>query len=166
MKKEFEENGFYVLRGVLTEAEVDRLAAPIRGAFTAGDYDGYKAEAAYPAPGIYSMGPRILEKHPEIAEISFAHPAIVNAIEELFSEPATLAQYWSIMRPPGAGVADGPFVAGSNAHFDYKPWRCVGSLAGARRCSCFPDPLAAPSASPPPVSSASRSSKSSLWSEP
>ena len=128
MKKEFEENGFYVLRGVLTEAEVDRLAAPIRGAFTAGDYAGYKAEAAYPAPGIYSMGPRILEKHPDIAEVSFAHPAIVNAIEELFSEPATLAQYWSIMRPPGAGVADGPFVAGSNAHFDYKPWRCVGSF--------------------------------------
>ena len=128
MITDFNENGFYVLRGALTEAEVDRLAAPIRAAFTTGDYDAYDKEAAYPAPGVYSMGPRVLEKHPEIAEVSLAHPAIVGAVEELFGEPAILSQYWSIMRPPGAGVEDKPFVPGSNAHFDYKPWRCVGSF--------------------------------------
>jgi hypothetical protein len=31
------------------------------------------------------------------------------------------------MRPPGAGIRDEPFVKGTGAHFDYKPWRCVGS---------------------------------------
>lgn len=127
MKNEFEKNGYYVLRGVLTEAEVDRLAGPIRAAFSKGDYDTFEKGPAYPAPGIHSMGPRVLEEHPDIAEVSLSHPAIMAAIEELFGEPATLAQYWSIMRPPGAGVDDKPFVKGSTAHYDYKPWRCVGS---------------------------------------
>ena len=127
MKEEFEENGYYVLRGVLTEQEVDRLARPIRGGFERGEYDSHRGEGVYPRPGIYSMGPRVLEEDPEIAEVSLAHPKIVAAIEELFGEQATLAQYWSIMRPPGAGVSDKPFVKGSGAHYDYKPWRCVGS---------------------------------------
>ena len=127
MQTEFAENGFYVLRGVLTEDEVDSLAGPIRAAFASGMYDGFNAEAAYPRPGVYSMGPRVLADHPEIAEVSLAHPGVVGAVEELFGEQATLAQYWSIMRPPGAGVGDEPFVAGSGAHVDYKPWRCVGS---------------------------------------
>ena len=127
MENEFEKNGYVVLRGVLTEAEVDRLAGPIRAAFGKGDYDTFLKGPAYPAPGIHSMGPRVLEDHPEIAEVSLAHPSIVAAIEELFGEPATLAQYWSIMRPPGAGIGDKPFVNGSGAHYDYKPWRCVGS---------------------------------------
>ena len=127
MKEEFEKNGYYVLRGVLTEAEVDQLATPIRAAFARGDYDTFHKGPAYPAPGIHSMGPRVLEDHPEIADVSLAHPAIMEAIEELFGEPATLAQYWSIMRPPGAGLSDKPFLKGSGAHYDYKPWRCVGS---------------------------------------
>ena len=128
MQTAFKENGYYVLRGVLSEGEVERLAAPIRAAFANGTYDNFKAEAAYPQPGVYSMGPRVLAEHPEIAEFSLAHPGIVGAIEELFGEPATLVQYWSIMRPPGAGVGDEPFIAGSGAHIDYKPWRCVGSF--------------------------------------
>lgn len=127
MQDEFENDGYYVLRGVLTEAEVDRLARPIRSAFEAGDYDTCREDAAYPLPGIHSMGPRVLEQHPDIADLSLAHPAIVDAVEKLFGEPATLAQYWSIMRPPGAGVGNGPFVKGSGTHYDYKPWRCVGS---------------------------------------
>ncbi|NKB67941.1 MAG: hypothetical protein GKR89_12845 [Candidatus Latescibacteria bacterium] len=128
MQKEFDTTGYHVLRGALTEAEVDRLAGPIRAAFAAGEYDAFKEGSAYPLPGVYSMGPRILLKHPEIAGVSLAHPAIVAAVEDLFGEPATLAQYWSIMRPPGAGVGAKPFVHGSGAHFDYKPWRCVGSF--------------------------------------
>ena len=100
MKEEFEKNGYYVLRGVLTEAEVDQLAMPIRAAFTRGDYDTFHRGPAYPAAGVHSMGPRVLEDHPEIADVSLAHPKIIEAIEELFGEPATLAQYWSIMRPP------------------------------------------------------------------
>ena len=128
VQTEFDNTGYHVLRGVLTEAEVDRLAGPIRAAFAAGDYDTFRADSAYPLPGVYSMGPRILQEHPEIADVSLAHQAIVAAVEDLFGEPATLAQYWSIMRTPGAGVDEKPFVNGSGAHFDYKPWRCVGSF--------------------------------------
>ena len=106
MKEEFEKNGFYVLRGVLTNQDVERLSTPIRAAFRRGDYDTFHKGPAYPAPGIHSMGPRVLDKHPEIAEVSLAHPAILEAVEGLFGEPAVLAQYWSIMRPPGAGVGD------------------------------------------------------------
>ena len=127
MRQEFEENGYYVLRGVLTDHEVDQLARPIREAFQQGDYDTLKAGPAYPAPGVHSMGPRVLAEQPQLADLSLAHPKIVAAIEELFGEEATLSQYWSIMRPPGAGIDDKPFVKGSGAHYDYKPWRCVGS---------------------------------------
>lgn len=127
MKEEFEKDGYVVLRGVLTEAEVDRLAKPIRAAFVRGDYDTVDRGPAYPAPGIHSMGPRVLEDNPDIADVSLAHPKIMAAIEELFGEPAILAQYWSIMRPPGAGLGNKPFVNGSGAHYDYKPWRTVGS---------------------------------------
>jgi hypothetical protein len=127
MLEELRKNGMYVLRGALTEDEVDRLANPIRTAFATANYDSYKAESAYPKPGIYSVGPRVLDDHPEIAEVSLAHPAILGAIEAFFGEPVSLGQYWSIMRPPGAGVGDAPFVDGSTAHYDYKPWRCVGS---------------------------------------
>ena len=124
----FDETGIRVLRGVLTAAEVDRLAGPIRAAFVSGDYDGFEEDSAYPSPGVYSMGPRILQEYPEIADVSLAHPAIVAAVEDLFGEPATLAQYWSIMRTPGAGVGKEPFVNGNAVHYDYKPWRCVGSF--------------------------------------
>ena len=127
VKEEFEKNGYFVLRNVLTNEEVDRLAKPIRAAFNRGDYDTLAKGPAYPAPGIHSMGPRVLEDNPDIAELSLAHSAIMTAIEELFGEPATLAQYWSIMRPPGAGLGDEPYIKGSGAHYDYKPWRCVGS---------------------------------------
>ena len=80
MKEEFEKNGYYVLRSVLTEAEVDQLATPIRAAFKRGDYDTFHKGPAYPAAGIHSMGPRVLENHPEIADVSLAHPAIMEAI--------------------------------------------------------------------------------------
>ena len=82
MKEEFEKNGYYVLRGVLTEAEVDQLAMPIRAAFTRGDYHTFHRGPAYPAAGIHSMGPRVLEDHPEIADVSLAHPKIMEAIEK------------------------------------------------------------------------------------
>ena len=55
MKEEFEKNGYYVLRSVLTEAEVDQLATPIRAAFKRGDYDTFHKGPAYPAAGIHSM---------------------------------------------------------------------------------------------------------------
>jgi hypothetical protein len=128
---EFRETGLLVLRGLLTEAEVDALAAPIRTAFERNDNDGRdQAKGIYPEPGIYSMGPQILETSPEIAALSCGHPKIVAAVEALFGEPALLAQFWSIMRPAGSGVAadNSAFVPGSGAHFDYKPFRCVGSF--------------------------------------
>ena len=108
MKTAFAQEGYYVLRGVLSEAEVDRLAAPIRAAFAAGEYDGYRPEKAYPAPGVYSMGPRILDPHPEIADLSLAHPAIVDAVEGLFGEKATLASQRALRRLREGG---GPDVA-------------------------------------------------------
>ena len=80
MKEEFDKNGYYVLRNVLTHKEVDGLARPIRAAFNRGDYDTIKKGPAYPAPGIHSIGPRILEDNPDIAELSIAHPVIMKKI--------------------------------------------------------------------------------------
>ena len=71
MKEEFERDGYYVLRGVLTEAEVDRLAKPIRAAFSKGDYDTVHKGPAYPAPGIHSI--RACCGSPETAITSNRH---------------------------------------------------------------------------------------------
>lgn len=129
---EYRRCGLCVLRGALSAAEVDRLARPICGAFRAGDYDEGPSGGGgprYPAPGVYSMGPRVLATHPEVAHVSLAHPRVLAAVEAVLGEEAVISQFWSIMRPPGAGVTpDRAFVEGSLTHYDYKPWRCVGSF--------------------------------------
>ena len=105
----FNETGVLVLRGCLSPDELGRLTGPQRAAFESLEYDGRDQVAGgvvYPAPGVYSMGPKILETAPETGAVSCGHPKIVAAVEALFGEPAVLAQYWSIMRPPGAGVPD------------------------------------------------------------
>eukprot|EP01051_Picozoa_sp_SAG22_P018773 SAG22_NODE_3262_length_1823_cov_1.777842_2_plen_294_part_00 len=130
----FAETGLLVLRGVLSPAEVDRLSGPHRAMFESLEYDGRDQitdpAQLYPAPGVYSMGPKVLDRSPEVAAVSCGHPKIVAAVEALFGEPAVLAQYWSIMRPPGAGVPETgkEWAPGRTAHYDYKPWRCVGSV--------------------------------------
>lgn len=109
---QFHDTGILILRGCLSPAELDQLAGPQREAYTNLEYDGrdqLKDKATvYPAPGVYSMGPKILETGaaPQIGAVSCGHPRIIASIEALFGEPAVLAQYWSIMRPPGAGVPD------------------------------------------------------------
>eukprot|EP01050_Picozoa_sp_SAG11_P024583 SAG11_NODE_5280_length_1607_cov_2.866711_1_plen_523_part_01 len=129
----FKDTGLLVLRGVLTHDEIDRLHGPHQRMFEDLEYDGRDQitdpSQLYPAPGTYSMGPKILDRSPEVAAVSCGHPKIVAAVETLFGEPAVLAQYWSIMRPPGAGVPQtGEWTPGKTAHYDYKPWRCVGSV--------------------------------------
>ena len=61
--------------------------------------------------------------HPDCAAVSCGHPKIVAAIEALFGEPAVLAQYWSIMRPEGAGVptTGEAFAPGKGAHCELPP---------------------------------------------
>lgn len=118
---EFEETGVLVLRGCLSPTELANLAGPQRAAFENLEYDGRDQLASkdllYPAPGVYSMGPKILESAPETGMVSCGHPKIVAAVEALFGEPAVLAQYWSIMRPPGAGVPNNSqWVPGRSAH--------------------------------------------------
>jgi hypothetical protein len=118
---EFEETGVLVLRGCLSPTELASLAGPQRAAFANLEYDGRDQLASkdlvYPAPGVYSMGPKILESAPETGAVSCGHPKIVAAVEALFGEPAVLAQYWSIMRPPGAGVPNNSeWVPGRSAH--------------------------------------------------
>lgn len=130
---DFHDTGILILRGCLSPTELDQLAGPQRLAYQNLDYDGRdqlaSKDTVYPAPGIYSMGPKILESVPETGAVSCGHPKIVATIEALFGEPAVLAQYWSIMRPPGAGVPNNAeWVPGRAAHYDYKPWRCVGSF--------------------------------------
>ena len=72
---------------------------------------------------LLAQGPRILDVHPDCAAVSCGHPKIVAAIEALFGEPAVLAQYWSIMRPEGAGVptTGEAFAPGKGAHCELPP---------------------------------------------
>ena len=141
--EEFERRGFLVLRGALCAAELELLAAPVRAAYESHDYEASAAYDApddgapwppgrYPAPGNHCLGSRILDRAPEVLPVSADHPLVLGAAEQLLGEAATLSQFQVYMRTPGAkgtGEARADNV-GAGVHYDYKPWRPVGSFVG------------------------------------
>ena len=137
--REYAERGFTVLRALLSADEVEQLYQPIRAAYVSGDYEasavydspeGSTTAQRYPVPGNHCLGSRIMGSAPHIMSVSADHPAIYSAVEKLLGSDAVLSQYQVYMRTPGskgtaAGSKDRP---GGGTHYDYKPWRPVGSF--------------------------------------
>ena len=63
---------------------------------------------------------RLLAHNPELATVTCGHPAVLGAVEQLLGKPATVSQFIHTLRTPGSG--------GTGTHYDYKPWRPVGSF--------------------------------------
>jgi hypothetical protein len=129
----FHELGFVVCRDLLTPDEAQRLAVPIHAGFKEHLYEGGASGggSSYPDPSNrYSLGSRVLLESPDVASVSCDHPKIVSAVERLLGSSAVLSQYQSYLSPPGydnAGASVG-YTPGHGCHYDYKPYRPVGSF--------------------------------------
>jgi hypothetical protein len=119
----WEENGFLVLRGYLSEAEVAEIEAPLLRK---------QAEPDSPTQG---EGTRHnfpdhdhLAEVPTLAAATFGQPRILAAAEAALGSAAEIMQFGALLTLPGdrgtAGTDAGP---GAGTHYDYRPQRVVGS---------------------------------------
>ena len=106
METGFDDTGIRILRGALTEAEIDRLAAPIRAAFSAGDYDGFNKDSAYPLPGVYSMGPGNVPLLETLRRIGRARDNILRCYDSWTTEQAHQTAVTSMKHLFGLALVD------------------------------------------------------------
>ena len=125
MAARYHEDGFVVARDMLSDGDVDRLDKAVIGAVRGHRYrdDG---GPRYPEPAKYTLSGSIMAE-PDLAFI-VEHPAIVGSAEMLLERPAILTQYVAYLRSPGSSGTGGDYRGGhATAHYDYKPYRPVGS---------------------------------------
>ena len=113
----FERDGIVVLRGFFREGELDAIASPIRE---------LQAEPDSPVTTSHGNVTKFncpdfqgLRRRPSLATASFDHPRVVQAVQDALGEDAELMQFGALTWAPDAG--------GVGLHYDYKPFRVVGS---------------------------------------
>ena len=111
---DFHEDGYLIVRNVLTAKEADELRRVVQQEVKR---DAYPSSLKYPEPAKYTVsGNRIAE--PGLTSIA-EHPTVLGAVEAALGQPAHLTAYVAYLRTPGD--------SGGRAHCDYKRWRPVGS---------------------------------------
>ena len=112
---DYRENGFHVIRNVLSPGETLTLRKIVEEQAAC---NASAPSLEYPEPGKYTVSGNTMSAHPKLAPIA-EHPTIVHCIECLLGEQAHLAAFVAYVRTPGD--------KGANPHNDYKRWRPVGS---------------------------------------
>ena len=111
---DFHEEGYLIVRNVLSAKEAADLRGVIREQVQRG---AYPPTLSYPEPAKYTVsGNRMAE--PGLAAIA-EHPALVGAVESALGGAAHLTASVAYLRTPSD--------KGGAAHSDYKRWRPVGS---------------------------------------
>jgi hypothetical protein len=107
---DFEENGFVVMRGLFTVAEIDELCAEFAALHAAGPVPGHFEPRATGAAGTGGPGdpldthPRVMHPH-RINELSLRRlldPRLRRILETLLGEEVLAAQSMFYFKPPGA----------------------------------------------------------------
>jgi ectoine hydroxylase-related dioxygenase (phytanoyl-CoA dioxygenase family) len=111
---DYQENGYLVVRNVLSADEVDEFRRVVQHH---AQVNAYPPSLKYPEPAKYTISGNKLAE-PGLAPIAEI-PAVIDAVEGLFGQPAHLAAFVAYVRTPGN--------KGGPAHCDYKRWRPVGS---------------------------------------
>ena len=113
----FKRDGVVVLRGFLCDEELDAIATPIRE---------LQAEPDSPVVASQSNVTKFnfpdfqgLRRRPALATASFDHPRVVSVVQDALGDDAELMQFGALTWTPGAD--------GVGLHYDYKPFRVVGS---------------------------------------
>ena len=111
---DFHENGYAIVRNVLSRDEADQYRRVVQ---EQAQCNSYPPSLKYPEPGKYTIaGNKMAES--SLASIA-EHPTVVNAVECALGQPAHLTAFVAYLRSPGD--------RGSGGHCDYKRWRPVGS---------------------------------------
>ena len=111
---DYHEDGYVIVRNVLSTKEVDELRRTVQKEVRR---EAYPSTLKYPQPAKYTVsGNRLAD--PGLTTIA-EHPTVVGAVESVLGQPAYLTAYVAYLRTPGD--------KGAGAHCDYKRWRPVGS---------------------------------------
>lgn len=113
-QSEYAERGFVVLRGAISEQDVQRLE---RGFARNPPLDGTLNPQNWPGPGRYTLANNAL-KDPDLGFI-VEHEAILGPVRQLLGDEPRLTAYVIYDRTSGGDGLPG--------HHDYKRWRPVGS---------------------------------------
>lgn len=145
----YNKNGYVVIRNAFTPEHIKKLHDPILKAYEAHAYEASPAydrpkhigygpritggkpdKYLYPQPGNFPMGSRMMDRDPSIVPLSCEDPLVVNSCEALLKDRAVLSQYQIYCRTPGANGTgkSSKETQGLGCHYDYKPWRPVGSF--------------------------------------
>ena len=111
---DYHEDGYIVVRNVLSAKEVDDLRRTVQQEVKR---DAYPSTLKYPQSAKYTVSGNRLAA-PGLTAIA-EHPTVVGAVESVLGQPAYLTAYVAYLRTPGD--------KGAGAHCDYKRWRPVGS---------------------------------------
>ncbi|MAE64050.1 MAG: hypothetical protein CMJ18_07220 [Phycisphaeraceae bacterium] len=112
----YQENGFLVVRGLFDALQLERFDRAILRRVRMPDCTSNR-EGVYPHPAKYTVAHEGL-LDPGLAEVACS-PVILDGAETLLGAPPVLKAFVSYLRTPGS--------TGSGTHFDYKPFRPVGS---------------------------------------
>lgn len=114
--RDYERDGFLVLRGAIPDADIERLEGAMdRNPPIDGTLD--PTAPVYPAPGRYTLALNCC-KDPDLAFLA-EHPAILPVAADVLGDDPRLTAYVIYDRTPGGN--------GLPIHHDYKRWRPVGS---------------------------------------
>jgi ectoine hydroxylase-related dioxygenase (phytanoyl-CoA dioxygenase family) len=126
---EFEENGFVVVRGLYTAAEIDALCAEFTALHAAGPVPGHfeprATETDGPADPLHAH-PRVLHPH-RINALSLRcllDPRLRSVLETLLGEEVLAAQSMFYFKPPGAR---GQALHQDNFYLRVEPGTCVAA---------------------------------------
>lgn len=113
----YEREGVVVIRGFFSENELAAIANPIAELQGAPE-----SPLVTGADGTKFNYPDFqgLRQLPELATASCDHPRVVGAVEQALGDDAELSQFGALTWAPDAG--------GVGLHYDYKPFRVVGSF--------------------------------------
>ena len=110
----FEQDGYTVIRDVLSSGEATSLRSAVQEQVRSNPYPSARS---YPEPAKYTVaGNRMAD--PALAPTA-EHPTVVAAVEELLGTRAHIAAFVAYLRTAGD--------AGGASHCDYRRWRPVGS---------------------------------------
>lgn len=125
----FEQSGFLRLPGYFSADELAQMTEPINAAHSAGSSpvlegapDSLRPSGSasrFNYPDIHTGCTTDASVGPKLAEATVGNHRLVAAVETVLGQPAEVAQFGSLLTKPGD--------EGALVHFDYKPFRVLGS---------------------------------------
>jgi len=125
IKRRFEEEGYVVVRGLFSQADVDAIREHFEELHKRGSIPGcFAADPASPDP--LKRYPRMMHPHrvSELAMRYMTDDRVFDVLDELFGEEAMAAQSMYYFKPPGAR---GQALHQDNFYLKVEPGTCIAA---------------------------------------